>query len=129
MSFVKGLGEFIFPNPDEWYCHVAHYDRGHSELQIVAQHMVTGEALTIVFVAVIYFEGPFMWHSADFMIEPQEKCEALMQQLGEADLKIVLADRRLFSARISKAPDLGTKVRIVAGESAFVTDKMYLDLP
>ncbi len=129
MSFVKGLDEFSFPSPNEWYCQVVQYYRGHSELQVMAQHMVTGEALTIVFVATIYFEGPLMWRGADFTLEPQEKCEALMQQLGEIDLKIVLEARRLFSGRIFKAPDLSTRVRIVAGESAFVTDKKYSTLP
>ncbi len=85
--------------------------------------MTSGELLTIVFVGTIYFEGPLMWRSADFVLEPQESCEVLMQGLGETGLKILLEDRRLFSGRIANAPNLSTKVRIVAGESAFVTDK------
>jgi hypothetical protein len=160
MSFEKRLDEFSFPSPDEWYCQVVQFYRGHSELQIKAQHMATGEVLTIVFVATIYFEGPLMWYGADFMLEPQEKCEILMQKLGETDLKIVLEARRLFhigsntsrlaasyelldikqiprsllrgvsfSGRISKALDSNTRVRIVAGESAFVTDKKFSILP
>jgi hypothetical protein len=123
MSTEKRLDTFKFPSPDQWYCHVSHYEVGHSELHIKAQEMVSGEILTIVFIATIYFEGPLMWRGADFLLEPQEECEALMQKVGETGLKVLLEARRLFSCRISNASDLSTKVRIVAGESARVTDK------
>ncbi len=129
MTFVKRLAEFRFPDPDEWYCQVLQYHRGHSELFLQAQQVNTSEILTITFIATRYFEGPLDWRGADFIQEPQENCEVLMRSLGETNLQFVLEASRLFSCRISNATDPSSSVRIVAGMSAFVTDKWLLTVP
>src|SRR5262245_27453156 len=96
--FIKPLTSFEFEKPDRWNCQVVYYSVQQSELHINVQQLGSEKALTIVFVAVAYFEGPLTWHGAEFGVEPDENCSELLHRVGETQL--LLEHIKLFTARI-----------------------------
>jgi hypothetical protein len=62
-SLLNGIA-----NPQNYFCTVLGYIRGHSQLYVKAQNTVTttDRPLVLAFEAVQYFEGPMRWQGLDF---------------------------------------------------------------
>lgn len=64
---------FMLDNPEDTSCRVYGYVMGHSELTVRLYNKINNAELFLVFINVMYYEGRFWWHGANFHLAPQEE--------------------------------------------------------
>ena len=85
-------------HPNEYSCIVFHYRVNHSTLLVQARPKNPGhlKSFYIAFDGVEYYEGPFVWGSANVSIATDDEFKDFLTKLGLPDLDLYLKYNRLF---------------------------------
>src|SRR5687767_8481732 len=93
---------FSLKNPTECLCEVTKFKISHGALDI----QLVEEKVFLVFVGVIYFQGPMSWQGANFSLSPEVKTLKLVRHiypdLAEGHENLLTRFYKLYRVRTAK---------------------------
>lgn len=116
---------FNITQPDRYRCQIHHYHSRLSRLYLrVFKDQDRTAAFYLLFTDIAYMDCPVTWQGADFRIEAQDDCIALMLEtglVGQAILRFPDAYASLtHHARLYIATTAARPVRVIASSASFL---------